>query len=883
METWTSIMHRLQIQEAQRAREEKIQKYLAQSDSTKVKIKGQLSFEIRLKNLHNLAEARTLAKEARESELMNPAEYSRCAYKQLLANGVPDTELLAYLKDPVLNLPQAHNAMEFIADRQANGLRISRGFYTTLSQLLYLGMVQPPELLDILDVLPKLDLATIQDIWRGMKECRVVPDWSLCARRLLLRLNLKHIVEGSGNLKLQLYRLAFPMDGSGTAETRDLGHHLAYWMNSIHAGLPSAVEDIDRATLIEIISLIGRIKKQKHFLLAATARLLQQKPADGSEISQWHSLISTWLSLIMDAKASASALPARERDPRQLDHFFAMISEHLAPCDLIQFFETQTAAFSSSVIAQAWLPRLCSSSWSAADNVAIQRDLRLIPNTDLRSSEFTRPTDHFADIIIALARRGFDYESPMTTVADFCHSLYGIDGVFWLIKTWRYAQIRIIPEALGGILRTLARTDSRAALALYTRARLWIGSNPELLPNLITEGGASAHKILALLNHRDPTNSVPLHLRDRPKNILHHTRNTLVHVVADAFSRSQNVRTFSEGRGFKQLRNRQVFRNVYRAYRYLVTRQSPVRPLMARALVRAAIIRPLEQYEWVNTARVKFILNIVRRLEGEEVADQLDTKIYLWRGKVHRFLMSRESYLRRQGINPQVERDMKEEWRRKSRQGQILRRRQVAIAAPDEGEIDALSSLADAFSMSPQFDTSADNALTMAEDGALASRNTFNHQDQASQSHTLGCNHTTSDSSFEDLPSACRYDAIAASKENTNEGPPDLIAQDLTVLQTTALPVRPFPSAYYTGSLRGGIREELKEFRRSQGGLVRYRFTGRSRETDNLEDVAHAGSLKRLMTTRGELAVQARYRRNKEGTLVRVYRYDRRAGRRYLS
>lgn len=459
----------------------------------------------------------------------------------------------------------------------------------------------------------------------------------------------------------------------------------------------------------------------------------------------------------------------------------------------------------------------------------------------------------------------------MTAIAEFCHGLHGTDGVFWLVKTWRYAQVRIIPESLGGILRTLAQTDSWAALALYSRARLWIGSNPELLPQLITKG-ASAHTILGLLNHKDPTNSVPCHLRERPKNTLHHTRNTLVHVVADAFSRSHNVRTFSGGRGFKQLRNRQVFRNVYRAYRYLVTRQSPVRPLMARALVRAAIIRPLEQYEWVNTARVKFILEIVRRVEGEEVANELDKKIYLWRGKVHRFLMSKEAYLRKQGIDPQLERGMKEELRRKSREGQALRRLNAIASTPPEEEGGSLSLLADAFSTSPQFDEPVDSALTAGENQAFAPPEALTDKGEACHAHAFESTDTDRiflsnfDNGSSDHNDATNY--LEDTVDNLLD--PTGLSHDPVPSQHNILPTRRLPSAYSIGSPRGAIREELRGLSLSKGGLVRYQFTGSPQEVDSLEEIGSTGSPPRWMTTRGELGAQARYRRNKEGFLVKV-------------
>ncbi|QDS71510.1 hypothetical protein FKW77_004875 [Venturia effusa] len=851
IETWTSIMHRLQIHEAQRARDEKVRKYLAQSNPPKVMPKGQLPFDTRLRGLHTLDETRTLAQQARDLDLMNPAEFSRRAYKQLLANRAPDTALLEYLKDPTLNLPQVHNVMRFVSDRKIKGILISRDFYVTLSQLLSLGMVQPNEFLEVLDALPRLDLATIQKIWSAMKACRVVPDWSHCARKLLLRLDTGNVLEGSGNLMVELYQHAFPMSHSWTAETPDLGHHLAYWVKCVHDQLSSRAESIERLTLIRILAVIGRLKKQKHQLLAATASLLQHKPADDSKLSQWHSLISSWLSLLLEAKASAARTHAR--DPRQLDQFFEMISEHLTPRNLVTFFESQPVAFSASVIAQAWLPRLFPAIWSVADSVAIQRDLRLIPNTDLRSSVCTRPTDNFADIIIALARRGFEYETAMTTIAEFCHNLYGIDGVFWLVKTWRYAQVRIIPEALGSILRNLARVDARAALALYTRARLWIGSSPELLPNLITKG-ASAHKIMTLLDHKDPTNSLSLHLREKPKNTLHHTRNTLLHVVADAFSRSHRVCRLTDGRKSKKLRNRQVFRNVYRAYRYLVTRQSPVRPLMARALVRAAIIRPLEQFEWVNTSRVKFILGIVRRVEGERVADELDKRIYLWRGKLHRYLMCKDAYLRRNSIDPGMERDRREELRRQSREGRARRRRRAFFPALINVETDSMDSLANGFSNSSQFEATLDDIMDPREKDACASYEASAIRVQDSLSSAPG--------------SAIDKSSAATSREKTIDGSADLrLSPHIPVAPT----IHRVPSAYCIGSPRGGIRKDLKGHNLAEGGMLRYQFIDRPEEMAIAENNGRtSNALIRSMTTRGELAVQARYRRSKDGLLVKV-------------
>ena len=54
--------------------------------------------------------------------------------------------------------------------------------------------------------------------------------------------------------------------------------------------------------------------------------------------------------------------------------------------------------------------------------------------------------------------------------------------------------------------------------------------------------------------------------------------------------------------------------------------------VMARALTRAGLIRPLEAGKWVSTTVVRYILSVVRSTESTEVANQIDETVYKWRG-----------------------------------------------------------------------------------------------------------------------------------------------------------------------------------------------------------------------------------------------------------
>ena len=84
---------------------------------------------------------------------------------------------------------------------------------------------------------------------------------------------------------------------------------------------------------------------------------------------------------------------------------------------------------------------------------------------------------------------------------------------------------------------------------------------------------------------------------------------------------------------------RMAFRYTYKCY--IQHREERLRPLsiaMARALVRAGLIRPLQAGKWASTTAIRWILSVVRSTESADVADQIDQKVYEWRGlNVRRF------------------------------------------------------------------------------------------------------------------------------------------------------------------------------------------------------------------------------------------------------
>lgn len=82
-------------------------------------------------------------------------------------------------------------------------------------------------------------------------------------------------------------------------------------------------------------------------------------------------------------------------------------------------------------------------------------------------------------------------------------------------------------------------------------------------------------------------------------------------------------------------RPRVAFREVYRCYRihkwYML---GPLSVAMTRALVMAGIIKGLKQRQWVSSKQVSWILEKVREVEGEEVAQGVEEIVYKWREKL---------------------------------------------------------------------------------------------------------------------------------------------------------------------------------------------------------------------------------------------------------
>lgn len=109
-------------------------------------------------------------------------------------------------------------------------------------------------------------------------------------------------------------------------------------------------------------------------------------------------------------------------------------------------------------------------------------------------------------------------------------------------------------------------------------------------------------------------------------------------------------------------RPRAAFREVYRCYRiHKWYKLGPLNVEMTRALVTAGIIKGLKQRKWVSSRQVSWILEKVKEVEGEEVAQGVEEIVYEWREKLMLENAAGQRLLKNLGLDGREGEDVKVE------------------------------------------------------------------------------------------------------------------------------------------------------------------------------------------------------------------------------
>ncbi|KAI7083233.1 hypothetical protein KC339_g13103 [Hortaea werneckii] len=274
------------------------------------------------------------------------------------------------------------------------------------------------------------------------------------------------------------------------------------------------------------------------------------------------------------------------------------------------------------------------------------------------------------DVLVVLARYDMPVENLLLDICEVFKAKppFIVDGLLWML----YRILSLDPElhvptavASSLIHHYLGRQDDPGAVR---RAWLIFKNSPNItllecsdLPlRLIQQGDGTPDRIFYLLNRKTPsditplstrhftpfgqeddtttttttTNNLPsppqqqqqhqplyypdgsLRLAGLPRCSLPTPLVDLVHLIAYAYATQPHTSP------------RTSFRRVWDCYRFLQDRGAPLSPLLSRSLVQAGLLRPLKAKKFLPLEQTRFVLGLVSRLEGPQVAESLDRLVW---------------------------------------------------------------------------------------------------------------------------------------------------------------------------------------------------------------------------------------------------------------
>ncbi|KAF2429544.1 hypothetical protein EJ08DRAFT_274908 [Tothia fuscella] len=260
----------------------------------------------------------------------------------------------------------------------------------------------------------------------------------------------------------------------------------------------------------------------------------------------------------------------------------------------------------------------------------------------------------FCNLFATLAKSNLPYRHFMDNLLAFLCQIWQ-SNVLALILIYDLARhnVPISPDSIQKIIEDIVHDDPVRAYKIFRASPISLSNVPEL-PIALAKRGAHWATLSTLLRYPDPTR-LPRLLHGEPPNPQAHIRVKLVTMIADILSRHPHGPT------------RRIWRNVENCFDFLRAHGAEILPLMSQALTRAGIVLPLQRGEDIPINRFEWILRIVNRTEGEEVARQLDAVISRWRRKVLASRTQKRLKLMSQGlpcdkIDPVIPPDNLEMW-----------------------------------------------------------------------------------------------------------------------------------------------------------------------------------------------------------------------------
>lgn len=596
-----------------------------------------------------------------QEDVLDAATFSRLAFLALLANDATFHSVQSFLRDPTLNLPGAKNVQTLLSHEWAT--RISKEAYDTLLEILKQAITAGSFLhTEVEQALPKLEnmvstlfkqfetkpalLRMYRALWEGLRDSRLKRVNHTLVRQLIKAVRaLREDHEPATALMLDICKDTWcipeqmiakvpgyqPQWGWSDQLTRhaSMGAFLAYWARCAHeksvdGGWISPV-CMDRGLLLQILGACP-VDSFRKWVTNATRRLARQINDLSSDPYSWLQTLVFWLDCVRECPASRVVPQQLHKNNytemhTTLGQVYRLLSQALPMTTLVPIFKNLSPTEICHALINVWVPGLIRAAHGGHQELKSRFDAQRSKN----KSRWDDETAEFAALVLAVKQTINPYDrKTQAEIFELVFELYGGPAFYHFMNICLDTQVKIFPTAMAAIFtRTdIIKDDPTLALKLWRLRRVYPSRYPQLVLSLIRNTSIHSARIFAMIDYGEPANSAlctqPLPPENPPENPLDQARIDLIHHMALAFAKRKSKSTGV------------ALDDVFTSYRYLLKRRARLQPTLSRAFVIAGIMRPLREGRLVSRGTVRWIVGIVKKIEGTLIAEKLMRLTHRW-------------------------------------------------------------------------------------------------------------------------------------------------------------------------------------------------------------------------------------------------------------
>ena len=542
--------------------------------------------------------------------------------------------LLWWLQDRTLSVHALDAVVDLINDKITLGTLLLNDLERVLARLPHLKTHDPLSTLQSPTAKPGMTFRHYKKLWETL-ELRYLANRTELVIPVRMYKNLINAIaaysteHSTARLVLSIYNRAGPKEAA--EDVSEILHILRVTLRPFTlAGKHSSVdEDRLSARLATLLSQISG-EHAESVIAEITSYIVSHSNTPAAKVSRLDQVLF-WLYCLRRC--------THMRANDQQSNVWSRVYEQLAPAfklvDLAPHFKLAKAPDMVPLILRHWAPlqpRTNTTGLShgltlklSYNNPPVQQVdvLPLISELDDLREEKDRAKTALTDIPLALARRGLPYHTLLRDILDLAMRIDKPAGVFALwFHIRREPKLGIDVATAAKLVEYFLHRGKPGQALEILQAVPTMPLPPSLLLELAERNAGSTNHIFDILLRRTTSSCVPSLFRTVKRCSLSKRQIDMVHSVAHALAHSS------------QLTSRMAFRRVWLCYRFLRDRMAPLAPTLSRAFVHAGVVRPIRERVWISTAKFKYVLELVERLEGKAVAEQLDRIVWLERGKI---------------------------------------------------------------------------------------------------------------------------------------------------------------------------------------------------------------------------------------------------------